>query len=262
MSIKKIGFLVVGMRKSGTTWLYENLKLSPSIGVPVFTKETKYFSTLFNQNNEDWYHQQFGDNFNKEYLCEIDSSLISSRTAIGNIKKYNSDMKIIIIKRDLVSFAISRFNQATRRGSNLYDNIYDEILNSDWFKEELKVDMYIDYYISKYGIKNIKIIQYSDLTNNPVKFYSDIHEFISGKKSSFQIDTGIINPSRVSRIYLLGKVVSKLSTKLRKKGYNKQADIIKNSFLSRLLFKKGEYKEYSDYDKNRIKMLILDTING
>jgi len=66
MSIKIIGFLVVGMRKSGTTWLYENLKLSPSIGVPLSTKETNYFSTLFNQNNKDWYPQQLGDNFNKE----------------------------------------------------------------------------------------------------------------------------------------------------------------------------------------------------
>jgi LPS sulfotransferase NodH len=262
MSKKIIRCLVVGMRKSGTTWLYDNLKLSPTIGVPISTKETNYFSKLYEVKDINWYHQQFGDNFNKECLCEIDSSLISSREAIRNIKDYNSDMKIIIIKRDLVSFAISRFNQVTRRGSNLYDNIYDEILNSDWFKEEIKVDMYIDYYVSEYGIENIKITQYSDLLNNPVKFFSDIHEFISGEKPSYQIDTGIINPARVSRIYLLGKVVSKLSTKLRKKGINKQVDMVKNSFVSRLLFKKGQNKKYTDHDKKRIKMLILDTIDG
>ncbi len=61
-------FLILGPQRTGTTWLYHNLKKHPQVALPR-TKETYYFSTLGRPDHR-YYEFEFLDDFLRAHLVE------------------------------------------------------------------------------------------------------------------------------------------------------------------------------------------------
>jgi len=98
-------FVVAGMPRSGTTFLYHNLGQHPSIFLP-FVKEVDYFSFNYYL-GLDWYLGLFREMRADHIGFDISPSYFCDKLAIERIKKFNSDIKVILAIRNPVEFALS-----------------------------------------------------------------------------------------------------------------------------------------------------------
>ena len=95
--MKTVQGLVVGTRKAGTTWLYENMLEDPHFSLSAKVKESGYF-TGDTGLTADAYSDLFSRGGGQR--VEIDTSVCYEDTAQDNILQYNEDMKIVVIFRE------------------------------------------------------------------------------------------------------------------------------------------------------------------
>src|SRR5215208_6023553 len=133
MGAKVVG-LVIGSRKCGTTWLYENFLDDPDIAVSRKVKESGFFARA-DDRDFSYYEGLFPESQGRR--VEVDSSLVYSHTAPGKILEYNPEMKIALILRDPVEYAVSRFLHLQRKRQVSAAHIADTVTNDNVLRDEL-----------------------------------------------------------------------------------------------------------------------------
>lgn len=98
------------MERAGTTSLYANICQHPSVK-PAYCKEIEYFDRYYDKGDE-WYEMQFQDRF----TGEATPTYYWSPVAAERIKKYNPDMKIILLRRDFNDLIWSKYHQQVYKG--------------------------------------------------------------------------------------------------------------------------------------------------
>ncbi|MDA3953962.1 MAG: sulfotransferase, partial [Bacteroidales bacterium] len=102
----KTNMLIIGAGRSGTTTLYEHLKLHSDICFSNI-KEVPYFSIPdIYKRGESYYHSFFKPNKQK-IIASSDTYLLIDKDAPKRIFDYNPNMKIIIMLREPVARAYS-----------------------------------------------------------------------------------------------------------------------------------------------------------
>ncbi|WP_320675985.1 sulfotransferase domain-containing protein [Prochlorococcus sp. MIT 1300] len=115
-------FLINGAQKSGTTALYNYLKIHPSLCLP---KDKELH--LFDNENRDWTREsikQIDYEINHHFPNSSYSTLCGEATPVSlfwekapeRIWRYNPDMKIISILRNPITRAYSHWNMEYKRG--------------------------------------------------------------------------------------------------------------------------------------------------
>lgn len=107
-------FIVFGMPRTGTTYLYHALAKHPGIFVP-YRKESHYFSVNFSK-GPDWFASLYegmpagsiGDDINPMYYLDPD--------AIDRVLAYDPGVKVILGLRDPTDFAISLYGNMVAHG--------------------------------------------------------------------------------------------------------------------------------------------------
>lgn len=102
-------FIVAGMPRSGTTFLYHNFQKHPAIYTPPI-KETGYFSYNFTR-GPGWFNNLFRDMALDQIGCDISPLYFLDTSAIDRISSLYSNVKIILAIRDPVEFAVSFYHQ-------------------------------------------------------------------------------------------------------------------------------------------------------
>lgn len=217
--------LVIGMRKSGTTWLYENFKKIPLVSVSNKIKESGFFTNNSNLTINS-YHELFSKNKNSIRL-EVDTSIIYDRKAASRIYRYNPDMKIIAIKRKPKEYVISRFIHAKRKGLLSENNIFDALSKQKWFREELKFNKNINRFYSKFPYDNICILDFEDLKSSPQTFFMKSVKHLTSLEPDFSPDSKIINPAKISSFPILTRSFSITARFFRKLGMYKFVNFFK-----------------------------------
>ena len=122
-------FLGIGAMKSGTTWLYENLRSHPGIYVPE-KKELYYFSLRFNRYSLNAYAAQFkpGEHQVKGDITPGYSILPVKR--INFIRTVMPDVKLIFLMRNPIHRAWSEayMNLVEKPGKQMRDVPAEEFL--------------------------------------------------------------------------------------------------------------------------------------
>ena len=115
----RVGFLIAGVPRAGTTSLYYLLHQHTSIGLPV-VKEVNFFN---NDIAVDWckpdynlYHRYFPCKLGKTIFGEATPNYIYWPNALERIKVYNPNMRLIFLFRDPIERTYSAWCQKKRSG--------------------------------------------------------------------------------------------------------------------------------------------------
>jgi hypothetical protein len=103
-------FVIPGMPRAGTTFLYHNLQKHPSIFLP-YRKEIDYFNSIYRYRGIDWFHSLFKGISEGQYAGDISPACWFEPNTIKYIKDYNPDAKVILSLRDPAVFIVSLFAQ-------------------------------------------------------------------------------------------------------------------------------------------------------
>ena len=122
--IQKLGFIVAGAQKSGTTALNYYLKRHPQIALPI-KKEVHFFDKdeLFAGGNVSYepLHEMFRPARSDTIAGENTPIYIYWRPALPRIRNYNSAMKFVVILRSPIERAFSQWNMQRSRGNEPFD---------------------------------------------------------------------------------------------------------------------------------------------
>jgi len=102
-------FIIAGMPRGGTTFLYHNLNKHPWIFLP-FRKEVNFFNVKYHLGVE-WYNNLFNERKNDQVCGDISPPYFLDTESIRRIKAYNPGVKMIISVRDPVEYALSFYSQ-------------------------------------------------------------------------------------------------------------------------------------------------------
>lgn len=116
---EKVGFIVAGAQKGGTTALNAYLHEHPELCLPR-KKELHFFDTdrFFAVEPVDYapYHAQFNPLPSHRLLGEVTPAYLYWPTAAERIARYNPAMKLIVLLRNPVTRAYSQWNMARQNG--------------------------------------------------------------------------------------------------------------------------------------------------
>ena len=111
----KVGFVVAGAQKGGTTALDHYLREHPELCLPR-RKELHFFDTdrFFAAEPVDYgpYHAAFAPGPAQRLLGEVTPAYLYWPTAAERIARYNPAMKLIVVLRNPVTRAFSQWNMA------------------------------------------------------------------------------------------------------------------------------------------------------
>jgi hypothetical protein len=112
---EKVGFLVAGVQKAGTTALDAYLREHPELCLPD-KKELHFFDTdrFFAIEPVDYspYHRAFAPHPPQRLLGEVTPSYLYWPTAGERIARYNAAMKVLLVLRNPITRAYSQWNMA------------------------------------------------------------------------------------------------------------------------------------------------------
>ncbi len=129
----KVGFLICGTQKGGTTALDAYLREHPEVCM-ANAKEVHFFNDgpRFSGGDPDYspYHAYFSPEPAHKVIGEATPIYMYWETAPRRIWEYNPNMKLIVLLRNPIARAFSHWNMETRRSSETLSFI-DAIKNED-----------------------------------------------------------------------------------------------------------------------------------
>jgi hypothetical protein len=193
-------FVIPGMPRCATTFLYHNLEKHPSVFCP-FRKETNYFSVNY-QKGSDWYWNLYRGIRPGQVGADVSPSYFLHRKAIDRMKRFNPQMRVVLGVRDPVEWALSLYNQLLThawRGPDLSDFIerFPYPFGGEAIIIELRdgfVTKMVENYRKAFG-DNLLLYHFDFFKNNPLAVLRSIEHFldIPPYYSEYNFDNMIIN---------------------------------------------------------------------
>jgi hypothetical protein len=132
-------FIVAGMPRCGTTFLYHNFQKHPSIFCP-FRKETNFFSTNF-QRGVVWYGELFKGIGSGQIGVDVSPSYFLDKQSVTRIKELLPNAKVILGVRNPIDWSLSLYNQ----------------LISQLLKDRPTFEEFIESYAYPFGDQTIQV---------------------------------------------------------------------------------------------------------
>ncbi len=179
--MKKPNFFIVGQPKAGTRSLYEMLKQHPGVFMSQ-DKEPGFFIPEKRKEKSmtlNKYLRLFNGAEKEKAIGEASTNYIYSKTAPKEIKKFNSNAKIIIILRELIDFLRSLY-QMNYFYLNEEADSFEKALEKNKEKYLPKTKYYesVKRFIDVFDKKDLLIIIYDDYKNDTFGTYKKICEFL------------------------------------------------------------------------------------
>lgn len=229
-------FLYVGSGKTGSTWIFKALEAHPEVFVPQ-AKELYFYSHHYEKGYE-WYSQFFKEaNQSTKAIGELTPGYLYSKEVAEHIFNDLPGVKLFACLRNPIERSISAYQFKQRNG------IAEEDFFStmDKFPEILERSKYAEYvkmYTDLFGKDHFKVFLHDDLKKDSNAFGRDIYQFI-GVDSEFEfVDAKKrVLPASQPRSTLLATIVYKASRIAHGLGWIKLIGAVRNSFISKLLYK-------------------------
>jgi hypothetical protein len=233
-----LDFVVVGPLKTGTSWIYEYLKLHEQVCLPAEVKETYYFDRKY-EKGKDWYFSHYKKCQSMSLLGEIAPTYFNAEEAPWRIFQLNQQCRIIIILREPISRLIAYYQHKLYKGEIPPDTSFKQAL-------EIKADLFDTAYYYRhirrwqnlFGKEMVKILLYETFRENPQDFINKLCEFLNLKQKKIppQLNHRIYE-TEVPVNFFLAKLVSQITKFLRDNELHKTANFLKNTGIKKIFFK-------------------------
>lgn len=239
MKKKLIDGLVIGSRKCGTTWLYENFLLDQDIAVSVKVKESGFFiRENVAESDEKRYLELIdrAEGSDRTYV-EVDASITYSGYCVENINSLASDAAVVLILRNPVDYLVSRITHSLRKGE-IREGPLESIVNeTGWLRDEINYEAIIDRF-QKLNTKHKLLIPFELLEKSDTEFYSltKVCLLKLGGKHVFEPNVrNRINIARSSRVEWLTIFITRCGKILRSVGLHGIVNFLKNTGVHTLV---------------------------
>ena len=244
-------FIGIGAQRAGTTWIYNCLKEHPEVFVSE-KKELHYFYLHFDKGLQ-WYCEHFENSEKFIAVGEITPNYMYHEIAVQRIIETIPEVKIFCVLRNPIERAISAFQLLHKR----YEGLTFEQVIEDETKiiDDSKYTNHLNYIERLVPEKNLKVMFYDDLKENPKQFISDLYSYLGVDnsyipKSVTKNYNKIIYPKLQEALYKfklhwLINIVKKSPLDKIIRGYKSRNNPVKNSIVTKkdLDFLKKEFDE-------------------
>ncbi len=195
----KVNLLIIGTQKAGTTSLYQYIRQHEDIYFSEI-KEVMYFAKdeLYAK-GEDYYHSFFQKHNGESIVASAYVHMLPCVKCPDRVRKYNPDMKFIIMLRDPVERAYSAYNYAIKNGWEDKRNSFEEttklekerVKNKEYslmYFENGQYHKHIKYWQKYFPKDNFLLIKDAELKNCPADVLKKIFLFLGVKDYSGMID--------------------------------------------------------------------------
>lgn len=175
----KIDFIGIGVGKAATSWIYSCLGEHPQICASR-PKETYFFLKGYYKENLTNYKSCFKHCKIDQIKGEFTPTYFHDKETPFLIKKHFPNIKLILCLRNPIDKIYSHFYFRKTRGKVLQPTL-EKALENNELDEELKQGFYyadLCRYLKYFPLKDIFIIFYEDIENNPVQFIQNIYKFL------------------------------------------------------------------------------------
>ncbi|MCF8369940.1 MAG: sulfotransferase [Bacteroidales bacterium] len=211
----KIGFVVGGAQKAGTTSLNYYLNQHPEIGMPN-VKELHYFDNdeLFSrpENNHKAINQYFDPKPEIKIYGETTPIYLFWEPSIQRIWNYNKEMKLIFILRNPATRAFSNWNMEFNRKNEHEDFLYCIKHEQDRIENGLNNARRIYSYVARglyaeqikraqkfFPSEQVMFIKYEDYMKNQEETVRQVFDFLGVDPEKFQYQFELIHQSNYFR---------------------------------------------------------------
>jgi Sulfotransferase domain len=181
-------WLVIAPPKTGTSWLYANLREHPDTFVPPI-KELKYFSHRFECEDLRTYLEHFRAGMDKSKGEASPSYSMLPRRTIRLLRRLIPDLKLIFVMRDPLERAWSHARHSFCQGeANFKGNrvTIDEVTDEDWIVNlddewnRLSGDYLgqLQRWLSVFPREQVYLGFFEDLVSSPRKLLRHVLEFL------------------------------------------------------------------------------------
>lgn len=221
-------FLIIGAHKAGTTSLYHYLNQHPEVYLPEI-KEPRFFAlkdeklnyqgpndpaNRCNYRTVEKYKSLFKNSEKFKMRGEASTIYHYSKIAPLNIKEFIPNVKIIMILRHPVQRAFSNYVYALRDRRETESNFKFAIekesirIKNNWgplwhYKQRGLYGEQMERYFELFKKEQIKFVLYEDFTDDPLKTYTDICNFLH-VDNTFKPNLDLnFNPSGIAKNNML-----------------------------------------------------------
>ena len=209
MGKPRVGFLIVGTQKAGTSALEYHLKQHDHIGTAKH-KEVHFFDreTMYGLGDLAYffYERKFDFSTKKKIYGEATPIYLYWEGCARRIWKYNPDIKIIAILRNPISRAFSSWNMENGRGNDQLDFMTAIKEEHDRVKRALpfqhRIFSYVDRGFYSEQIRSYRryfnedqmlFIKYEEFKNDQEKWVKEVVEFLDLDTDSINYEPMVVN---------------------------------------------------------------------
>ncbi|MHA1284648.1 MAG: sulfotransferase family protein [Promethearchaeota archaeon] len=256
-------FFCIGVKRGGTTWLYEILKDHPEVYLCPFKKETHFF-TVYYKNGINWYKQFFPEIKKAQrykIIGEIAPTYFTNKITPKLIKKHIPYAKFILILRDPIKRLISNYNYDKLNlgfNYNFEEYIIKRPIEKFEVDDPIKRGYYSKYlknWITIFPKENFLILIYEEVMKNKLQYLKLISKFleIDFKKFKKININKRVNTSNLPKFNKLYSLSFKIYDFFRSKGLYKFINILRG--FKPILYILGTKKENKKINNKTISML-------
>ncbi len=210
-------FIVAGMPRTATTFLYQRFQEHPAIFCP-FRKETNYFSVNFHKGTE-WYDKLYADMPDEQIGADVSPVYFLDEEAIDRIQVHAPDAPIVLGIRPASAWALSWYTQVlsnhigTKPSFEEFATGYRYQISGGEVWQDFRngfVRRTVEHYQDVFADR-LFLYHFRALREDPLRLINSIEEFVGVQKyfSEDNLKNEIVNAGTRRNIgviaYLLGR---------------------------------------------------------
>ncbi|TFG24472.1 MAG: hypothetical protein EU529_04225 [Promethearchaeota archaeon] len=251
-------FLGIGVKRGGTTWLYEVLKRHPKIFLCPYIKETRFFDKNYNKGIK-WYKKFFPNQYEaKKYttIGEIVPTYLCYEHVPKLVQKILPSALFIIMLRNPIERAISEYkydklNFGLKDSFEIYLRKNPEVIEMGYYAKQIK------YWLKYFPLNRFLILTFEEVMNNKIGSLKKISKFLNIELKDFNFQSlnkkiNISDLPKMHKIYLIGYKINDI---IIAKDLYRLSDIL--SRFKPFLYILGNKKNKNNIDPNVKRALYL-----
>jgi hypothetical protein len=246
-------FIVLGPRKTGSSWLHECLGEHPQICLPRRVKEIFFFDRHFDR-GVGWYERYFADCAPSKVIGEVSATYFSHPDAPRRLTGVCPQARLVATLRNPVERAWSMYLHLLGKGDTaapLFEaaRAHPEILDEGLYADQLRR-------WREHAVPDALMVAiYEDMADDPAAFVSAIYRFVG-------VDDGFrpqalhrrVNESEAPRSRMLARLSVGIARGLHRAGLHEVVGAAKALGAKKVAFREGERLELAMSPQDRARL--------